>query len=370
MIINTNLSALHATNVQNESANPLQFTIDLIRADCAMFEAVVNCDVAQIMNESGQISISESEMNTILESTGNGIIAKIKELIAKAKEAIKKFIIKIQQKFEDVFSKDKRIYEKYAESFKNVINDTSIAMDKEGEFEIPNYDTLDTILMGKKVGSIEKLNLMSTLTKVKSIRDESEFEKIVKDFNDTCTKEKEELNELSKKLTVKKSGFLISLVTNEGLQRIEENIKFGKSKRLKAVRAFFESQSKHLDSIKSTINLEKLEGRGYDSYLDKKAGDSNKLSGSVAKYNAIFSIINATQQVINATMNCELNAMKKEYAVERKLFVQIATMNKKHTAYDKPKSDEKDKGVKKESFELWALGEMSDMCIEEAFASL
>lgn len=369
--------SIAASQSYNESMNPAQFSIDLLRADCAMFESLINLDIAQALNESGQIVLSEADMETMLEGAGSGIIAKIKELIGKIKSAISGFVKKISSKLQEIFDKDKKIYKKYSEAFKNVVNNPSIAKDyKVDNFEIPNYDNLDKIFAGDIVTNIFKnIELLSTISKLKMIRDESECSKILKDFNKKCDEELEEVDKISQSITEKKSGFvIIDIIKADNLSRIEENIKFGKNKRIKLIEKMAAIQQAELKKIESETNIQQLKGTAYDGYLDRQAeeqlpNDKNPLSGSITKYNTMYSIISKAQQIVNKIMSYQLSAVKKEYALERKIFLQIGKLNKNNEAYKPPEEDE----TKNESaldLKLWAIGEASDLYIEESFASL
>lgn len=351
MVIDMNLSTLRSMNAQNESANALQFTIDLIRADYSMLEAVINVDIAQVMNESGRMTIQESEMSALLESTGNGIIAKIKELIAKGKTALLKFYNMIKEKIQSIFDKDKRLIKKHEDEFNEVISKRIES--ESGEFEIPDYEKLDMIF-DDKIIRYSYGKVIQEISKMKNSKDDSEIKTIIDNYDKDSKDYIESLNKLSDQITKKVQGKLPSIL--DSTARILGDIKSGKSERIKKIKAYTDTQIKSLDKLKSELNFGKVNSSA--SYRD----NNEKRAKEITKYNACFSLINIAQQTVNKSMHVQLHALKKEYSVERKLFLQIVKLA--------PKKDEEkennDKSVD-EAFELWAIGERSDIAMEAAF---
>lgn len=345
MFVDTCLSAIDASQVYNESGNPAQFSIDLLRADCAMFESLVNLDIAHALNESGQLIISESELRIMAEGAASGIINKIKELIAKAKHYIEGFIISISNKIKTIFDKDRKLYKRYEADFNKVVNNISTYKSKDNTTEMvfPNYEALDFILnfqesiCGNVVELAEKM--------YKSTNEERA--KIVENFKKDCETSVKNVEEKATTIQHKVDQGLLSALTNDIIGRIRENIKQGKDKRIKTIKAWGNSEIGYLDKIEKSNRM-----------------TAASIEKDMTLYNSIFSLISTAQQTINKITSYQIHAVKTEYKLERKLFVQVAK-------FANAKSDDND--AKNESalnFEIWAIGEASDDYIEEAFLSL
>lgn len=383
MIMNSCLVVNESTSLKEQTSfNPLQFTIDLHRADQAMFEAVINLDLMDAFNESGVISVSESEMEMQLEAASGGIWQKIKSLISKAKTAIMNFVKKIADKFQTIFDKDKRMFKKYGKAFNEIVNNARSSAASgpgvsandiksgTGEYEIPNYQVIDNIINNgdKQLG---KLNYSKVVGAINMVRDENEFSKKVEEFNKVCEQVTKEFDELGDKLTVKKSNTaLVTALGEEGISRIRDNIQKGKANRINRIKIVMNTQLKELDNAEKNAKIDQSEGgHGYDTYLDKNAKKDQ--AGSAAKYNAIFSVISASQKVVSRAMNLQLAAIKKEYSLERKYFMQLVRANKKNDkVHPDLKKDEKEEAKNEATYRIWAVGECSDIYMEQTYAEL
>ena len=97
--------------------SPLQFAIEAAETDQKLFNALIEVDMAECMNENGIISLSESDIEFMHEASENGIVAKIKALVEKFKAAVKALFQKFTTWVSNLVSNDAKIYEKYKKVF-------------------------------------------------------------------------------------------------------------------------------------------------------------------------------------------------------------------------------------------------------------
>lgn len=97
--------------------SPLQFAIEAAETDQKLFNALIEVDMAECMNERGIISLSESDVSFMHEASENGIVAKIKALVEKFKNAVKALFQKFTSWVSNLVSNDAKIYEKYKKVF-------------------------------------------------------------------------------------------------------------------------------------------------------------------------------------------------------------------------------------------------------------
>lgn len=369
MIMNSCLVVNESTSLKEQTSfNPLQFTIDLHRADQAMFEAVINLDLMDAFNESGVISVSESEMEMQLEAAGNGILQKIKNLIAKAKQAIKNFITKIKDKFDDIFNKDKKLYEKYGKDFEWVVANPSQARDSSsGDFEVPDYDNIDNVIIGAEKALLT-LAYPRYIQKCEQITNLNDLAKILEEFNQKCESAKKSMQDRANNIVKKVSGTstsgLVSAIKGNGLENIRNNIKMGKRNRIKKVTAIMNNQLKELDVASNNIKIKQVDGSPHDKKLDLESRSRTDGLNTASKYNTEFSIISSAQKFVNTMMGVYTKVLAKEYSMERKIFVQLAKANPQN------KKEEEKESKNESAYNIWAIGEMSDFIMEQRYEEM
>jgi hypothetical protein len=85
--------------------------------DQNLFSALIEMDIAEVANDKGIISLSESQLVAMREASSEGIGSKIKALIEKFKAAIKNLFSKFFTWISNLVSNDSKIYEKYKKVF-------------------------------------------------------------------------------------------------------------------------------------------------------------------------------------------------------------------------------------------------------------
>ena len=112
--------AIYSSKILNESAlpleeavNPLQFAIDMQRDDLKLFNAIIESDFAELQNEAGMITLSESEMSTLLETEGTKISEKIKIALDKIKAFVVNLFSKFMENVDKLFKNDTALVKKY-----------------------------------------------------------------------------------------------------------------------------------------------------------------------------------------------------------------------------------------------------------------
>ena len=104
-----------------KTVSPLQFAIEATKMDQNMFSALIEMDIAEAASKNGIISLSEAHISAMYEAAGEGIGAKIKEIVDKFVSAIRNAFSKVFTFISNLVSNDKKIYEKYGK----VISETS-----------------------------------------------------------------------------------------------------------------------------------------------------------------------------------------------------------------------------------------------------
>lgn len=350
MYINTTLAVMEAATVQNEAyLTPTQFSIDLLRADHAMFESLINLDLMEAFNESGVATVSESDMELALEAAGSGILAKIKELIRKMKDAVVRFIKGIQTKLAEVFSKDKRLIKKYEKDFDKAIDSPEL---RGSGKESKEYEMIDFSARGAIMASITDFNLRKC-NDVQTSSDPAKALESLKRSNEELVKNlKERMDKLTKKQS---ANNIIAAANDDYWKRIKDMLVRGRFESLENLKKAGNVMLKEIESMRKTVEKERYSaGDRYDKDKDV-----------VAKYNATFGALTQSQITINKLLSIGSSLVRKEYSIARKQFAQVAKM-----VNDKKKEEESDdkQGAKQEAaFQEWALGELSDICMEEAF---
>jgi hypothetical protein len=134
----TGFIAESAVSAESTCVDPLQFCIEAAEMDHKLFEALITVDFTEAANSKGVINLSESEFNYMVEAAEEGIIAKLKALIAKFKDAMKNLFTKFVTFVSNLASNDKKIYEKYKD---NVVASKIKDCDLKGEVvDVNNFN--------------------------------------------------------------------------------------------------------------------------------------------------------------------------------------------------------------------------------------
>lgn len=362
MYINSCSAVLESANLQKSAAeianfSPIQFSIDLINADRSMFESVINLDLMEAFNESGTVTLSESDMELALESAAGNILIKIKELLRKAREAISMGVKKAIAKLQDLFSKDKHLVKKYGEAFnKTVSNFGSLSKGGEGstEYTIINFKAIDELV--NTFAGYDKAT--DTVTKIIGSRGTDDYGKYVEEHKETSSKCIEELKKNMENITEKKSGSnLLAAAGSDYVSKIKAAIEKGKTGSINAIKKFGNISIKTIDTMRSG--------------LEKFKAEDDDAAKNVKIYNAAYSVCSTEQITINKMMSMLIGVSRKEYSLARKQYVQIAKMSKGKAEREKADTSTgeggEDTANNEAAYENWVLGQLSEMYVEDQF---
>jgi len=112
-------AAAYAANTKSVSlsegtfVNPIQFAIDSYRSDLQLFEAMIERDCVNALNECGIVTIDEAETEAVDGAAKTGIIEKIKQALDKFIEWCKGLWSKFQDAVLKIAKADKAIWKRY-----------------------------------------------------------------------------------------------------------------------------------------------------------------------------------------------------------------------------------------------------------------
>lgn len=312
--------ALEATSV-----SAAQFAIDANRSQFELFEAMLECDFAMALNESGAIVLTEADVDATNQTRIQKIREKINELIQKAKTFFAKMIEKFTTFVKNLVANDKKLWEQYGDKItKESVKGWT------GEGLVKNSSKM---IEFKEIESIS-----SVLSKI----DTSENpEEIVNGF-------KNDLDNVTKQFS--ETGFnvftKVTKVEDINIEYIKQCIEKGYSKCLEE---FNTTKKKNQDFLK------KLEA-------DIKSSKPNKEDELATKrFNAKYSAVSACLSSYTKYCSLVLSIKKKEIANIRSLFIKLG----KYATSDKEEKIEKVEGEIVEAMNL--LGMLSDDYVDSIY---
>lgn len=346
MGVYTNMAANYVNKIgDNPVLESLQFSLDMQKADHAMFEALIELDFDEVYQEAGLSVYTEADVKAGRKFSLKAIKEKVIGYINKFIDTVKRFAAKIIAKLQEIFDKDRKLVKKYGENFKKKASARNFK-----EQEIPDFNKVDVEMKKLESGNIMKdkdvSDFLAEMTGFADIETVNMKQKDDIEMIQDAVKEirNRKLDDYFTKLSGKLSGSQISTIQSymeTGLQASIRSIK-ANAKNLEA-------------SLNKSKNYYKS-GNFSDSRMDGDDANAATLSSAIGK--ASIAILSAASSLVSAQKNFNLNLIKKTYADTRKIFVM--------GSQDNPNTSEDSTSVNA-SYE-YTLGVLSDNYIEEAFA--
>ena len=329
-----------ATVQGTKNINPLQFALDVQRADLAMFESLIELDFSGAYNEAGIISLTEADKEAGKKVTLEGIKTKIEELVTKAIEAIKSIASKILLKIQELVTSGAQLAKKY---------DGKITVDalKDKDTEIKLYTTdlekgMDIVTDGA--------NLTNSVDDIDKLNSADEIDDFVKEFD-------QKINDLSAKIANAVADLPITKKASEidgtQIQYIFDTVSAG-TKQIKYVK---DGENASIKSFKELKNKAKA---GMKDSTDELAAKK-----AYAKYQIYSKLVTFETKSKNLTFN----EIFKQVAMNRKALVQLGYLVAGAKDEEKKAEKAKTQEAKTEAAALiestlYILGECSDLYAE------
>ena len=347
-LIHSNIIAIGEAGIGGlrSVTDPIQFSIDICKADNAMFEALIQCDFMEAVCESGEIS--REDYQVALEAAGDGIWQKIKDFFKKALDYLTGFFKKAVDFVAHLFDKDARLFKKY----EHYVQKNASRFDAKGDFEYIDMDVYNYFLNG---GQISQNDIISNMENLSNCSDKDSVESILKTIKDKVESTEKELDSKFGDL-VKKANGGSDLLSKIKVSEVEQFIISGKGNTVKALKTNFDNSKKELNALKSRYDNSKS--------IEKKENSSNELWA--AKYNAIFSALSIYQKLTNKEKSAALKAIKEAYRVNRKIYITLGQYGMKQKSKDTASASAAEEKAATESY-YWALGNISDTYVEETY---
>ena len=350
MGVYTNMAANYVNKIgDNPVLESLQFSLDMQKADHAMFEALIELDFDEVYQEAGLSVYTEAEAKSGRKFSLKAIKDKVVAYINKFINMIKQFAAKIIAKIQDIFNKDKKLVKKYGEDFaKNAANYVFKA-----EQEIPIFakvfGELKTLADGDVLGKQSISSILTTYKNAGTIDDVESYKQNNEDFiKEKIDKYKaQKFDEYFKKIPEK------GKLGNDQISGIKNFMDIGLLEFIRAIKA--EAKKVEADLNTSKKYYEGGEFAAERSSYDKDDKDAIAVSSAIGK--ASLSTLSLASTLNTTKKNFDINLMKKAYADIRKIFVAASRESKK----------EENSEAVNASYE-YTLGVLSDTYIEEAFA--
>lgn len=351
MGVYTNMAANYVNNIgDNPVLESLQFSLDMQKADHAMFEALIELDFDEVYQEAGLSVYTEAEVKAGRKFSLRAIKNKVVEYIDRFIEAVKKFVTKVVAKLSDIFNKDKRLVKKFDERFKK--NGSSCVF--EDEVKVPKFNDIAKEMNRLGTGSITGGDTYETYQRFLNDIDKSET---VEDANKKTEQYNNHINEAAKEIRgrnlddyfTKKKGTL----SGSELNQIQMHMDTGLQDSIKAIKA-------NAKKLQDTLEKAKKPYLRTSAEEAEKTGEDGNVTVASAKAKGAISILSTFSSVVTVQRNFNINLIKATYAAVRKLYVACAR------AKEEKKSDESGESVN--ASYASGLATLSDMYIEEAFA--
>lgn len=356
MGVYTNMAANYVNNIgDNPVLESLQFSLDMQKADHAMFEALIELDFDEVYQEAGLSVYTEADIKAGRKFSLKAIKAKVVEYINKFIDMIKRVTAKIVAKLQDIFNKDKKLVKKYGERFKK----NASSHEFKEEVEIPDFKKVENEMRklngGNITGGDDKFETYSGfLSNIRNLSTPDEVTNrangYVEHIKQTSTAIREtKYDSFFTKVKGTLGGGTISSIDsymNTGLQAAIKDIK-DNAKRLQGL---LEKEKKYYESDDFFNSRRVVDDEGNE---DQAAAN---LTSAISK--GSISILSAFSSVVTVQRNFNINLIKRTYANVRKLYVACSVESKKE--------ENNDQAVN--ASYSYALGVLSDTYIEEAFA--
>lgn len=357
MGVYTNMAANYVNNIgDNPVLESLQFSLDMQKADHAMFEALIELDFDEVYQEAGLSVYTEADIKAGRKFSLKAIKAKVVEYINKFIDMIKRVTAKIVAKLQDIFNKDKKLVKKYGERFKK----NASSHDFKEEVEIPDFKKIENEMRklngGNITGGDDKFETYSGfLSNIRNLSTPDEVTNRANGYVDhikqtsTAIRETKYDSFFTKVKGILGGGTISSIDSymNTGLQAAIKDIK-DNAKRLQSL---LEKEKKYYESDDFFNSRRVVDDEGNE---DQAAAT---LTSAISK--GSISILSAFSSVVTVQRNFNINLIKRTYANVRKLYVACSSESKKE--------EKDDQQAVNASYE-YALGVLSDTYIEEAFA--
>lgn len=351
MGVYTNMAANYVNNIgDNPVLESLQFSLDMQKADHAMFEALIELDFDEVYQEAGLSVYTEAEVKAGRRFSLKAIKAKVVEYINKFIDMIKRVTAKIIAKLQDIFNKDKKLVKKYGEKFKK----NAATHNFKEETEVPDFKKVEAEMRKLNGGSDKFETYSGFLANIRNLSTPEEVtsraDGYVQHIKDTANTIKEtKYDSFFTKTTGTLGGGTISSIDsymNTGLQAAIKDIK-DNAKRLQGL---LEKEKKYYESDDFFNSRRVVDDEGNE---DEKAAS---LTSAISK--GSISILSAFSSIVTIQRNFNINLIKRTYSNVRRLYVACSVESKKE--------ENNDQAVN--ASYSYALGVLSDTYIEEAFA--
>lgn len=350
MGVYTNMAANYVNKIgDNPVLESLQFSLDMQKADHAMFEALIELDFDEVYQEAGLSVYTEAEAKSGRKFSLKAIKDKVVAYINKFINMVKQFAAKIIAKIQDIFNKDKKLVKKYGEDFaKNAANYVFKA-EQEIPFFAKVFGELKTLADGDVLGKQSISSILTTYKNAGTIDDVESYKQNNEDF----------IKEKIDKYKAQKFGEYFNKIPEKGklgndqISGIKKFMDIGLLEFIRAIKA--EAKKVEADLNTSKKYYEGGEFAAERSSYDKDDKDAIAVSSAIGK--ASLSTLSLASTLNTTMKNFDINLIKKAYADIRKIFVAASRESKK----------EENSEAVNASYE-YTLGVLSDTYIEEAFA--
>lgn len=249
----------------NETLNPIQYAIDSYRSDLQLFEALIEVDVCNAMNECGIVSIDEATTVLVEDAAKTGIIEKIKELLDRFIGWCKSVLSKFQDAIIKIAKADKAIWKRYE---KFAVWDKVKTCPAKGAtfdyFEASNIKKTRDDLKTQKMDETKKVldsvfkaseESYSMNTNLEDVNESAEKSKVLFDeFNEGMNGVSKTMKEKLKDTTDKP---VAEKLTADNFKKMVDDIKNGYKETLKVVSEDLKKAIKEAEDIKKDISRAK-----------------------------------------------------------------------------------------------------------------
>lgn len=300
-----------AIGAVTEAVDPIQFVIESYQQSHKLFEAIIETDFAQAYNESGLISLEESDITAIYEAAEKSLKDKIKEIIENFWNTISNFFKNLVAKIKSVVLSDKKIVEKYKKYM-----DFKKLQEEKCPVKGTVVDAAAWVEWKKKISEV--YNEAGALT----TNDTDKIEGIK-------TKMSEILEAGTKNLFIAdESKAAIFTMGTAGFNFMTRDIEAGYKEPVEILNLSENAAKKTASSLKATIKEEK-----------KAASDEASVNSLNEQYKVVSSFLTALTKFEKAISS----VAKKVISVERVMYIKIGTWAAKKDGSTEPDTSTKTK---------------------------
>ena len=326
-----------------------QITLESIQNDMALFEALIVTDFQEIsmMSESA----SESELNSLLESSSVGFIDKIKEYLGKVWAKIKGLIKSFTVNLVNIVIRDNK---KFVEKYKDSVSKKDLSglkykwsehrKNKDGVFggdispirfsyTNTNIDTLYNFskLFNNSLENLDKIidktkaTKTEDLSKLLGLKSKTTFAEVLKDFREAHYRDVEEVEGLNSQRLM---NIMETLTSSNDLITSFNKCESDTTK-------MYNDRIKELESARTT--LAKLLPGGGTANIDN-SGDRKYNKEEIARankaLNALYTMIQVEQECVTKAIGVLFQITKWKIKECRSVFARAAAYNPRRENFD------------------------------------